>query len=99
MLAAALLALCELVVSVAVCLLSIAVSLSTSWAVKLSMFWVVPVGNVVAFFVAMIAIKTFIGYLTKHGFRVFGYYRIVAGVIILLLWKMGYFDGVNVGDF
>lgn len=57
------------------------------------------VGNVVAFLVAMVAIKSFIGYLTKHGFRIFGYYRIAAGVIILLLWKMGYFNGVNVGDF
>ncbi len=57
------------------------------------------VGNIVAFIVALIAIKSFIGYLTKHGFRIFGYYRIVAGVLILILWKMGYFDGVNVGDF
>jgi undecaprenyl-diphosphatase len=57
------------------------------------------VGNVVAFLVALVAIKSFIGYLTKHGFRVFGYYRILAGVVILVLWKMGYFDGVNVGDF
>ena len=57
------------------------------------------VGNVVAFLVAMVAIKSFIGYLTKHGFRVFGYYRIIAGALIMILWKMGYFDGVNVGDF
>lgn len=57
------------------------------------------VGNVFAFLVAMVAIKSFIGYLTKHGFRVFGYYRIIAGTLILILWKMGYFDGVNVGDF
>lgn len=56
-------------------------------------------GNIIAFVVAMIAIKAFIGYLTKHGFRIFGYYRIAAGIIILLLWKSGYFDGVNVGDF
>ncbi|MEY3195653.1 MAG: hypothetical protein RIQ78_1750 [Bacteroidota bacterium] len=57
------------------------------------------VGNIVAFVVAMIAIRTFIGYLTRYGFRVFGYYRIVAGVLILVFWKLGYFDGVNVGDF
>jgi undecaprenyl-diphosphatase len=48
------------------------------------------VGNVVAFIVAMIAIKSFITYLTKHGFRVFGYYRIIVGVIILLLMALGY---------
>lgn len=43
------------------------------------------VGNVVGFVVAMIAIKSFIGYLSKHGFKVFGYYRIVAGIAILLI--------------
>jgi undecaprenyl-diphosphatase len=57
------------------------------------------VGNVVAFAVAMLAIRSFVRFLTKNGFRIFGYYRIVAGVIILILWKLGYFDGVNVGDF
>ncbi len=43
------------------------------------------VGNMVGFVVAMIAIKSFIGYLSKHGFKVFGYYRIVAGIAILLI--------------
>ncbi len=47
------------------------------------------VGNVVAFIVAMIAIKTFIAYLSKHGFKLFGYYRIAAGVVILLLYAWG----------
>ncbi len=56
-------------------------------------------GNIVAFIVAMIAIKAFIGFLTKHGFKVFGYYRIVAGAIILILWYLGYFQGVDVGNF
>ena len=37
------------------------------------------------FFVALIAIKTFIDFLQKHGFKLFGYYRIVAGVAILLI--------------
>ena len=57
------------------------------------------VGNVVAFLVAMVAIKSFIRYLTKHGFKVFGYYRIAVGLILLLLWKLGVFSQVNVGDF
>lgn len=57
------------------------------------------VGNIVAFIVAMIAIKAFIGFLTKHGFKVFGYYRIIVGVIILILWQLGYFEGISVGDF
>lgn len=43
------------------------------------------IGNVVGFIVAMIAIKSFIGFLTKHGFKVFGYYRIVAGIAILAI--------------
>jgi undecaprenyl-diphosphatase len=47
------------------------------------------VGNVVAFVVAMAAIKFFIGYLTKHGFKLFGYYRILLGLIILVLYYFG----------
>jgi undecaprenyl-diphosphatase len=48
------------------------------------------VGNIVAFIVAMIAIKSFIGYLTKHGFKLFGYYRIIVGLLILILYFSGY---------
>jgi len=48
-------------------------------------------GNVVAFIVAIIAIKSFIGFLSKHGFRIFGWYRIVLGVVLLGL----YFAGVE----
>jgi undecaprenyl-diphosphatase len=47
------------------------------------------VGNIVAFVVAWLAIKGFIAYLTKHGFKMFGYYRIVVGVVILVLLAMG----------
>ncbi len=47
-------------------------------------------GNIVAFIVAMAAIKFFIGYLQKYGFKVFGYYRIVVGLIILGLLAAGY---------
>lgn len=47
------------------------------------------IGNVVAFVVAMTAIKYFIGFLTRHGFKVFGYYRIALGVILLLLYYFG----------
>lgn len=43
------------------------------------------IGNIVAFIVALIAIKSFIGFLTKHGFKVFGYYRIVAGIVLLAI--------------
>lgn len=47
------------------------------------------IGNVVAFMVALIAIKSFIQFLTKHGFLFFGYYRIVLGSIILILYFLG----------
>lgn len=46
------------------------------------------IGTVVSFVVAMVAIKTFIGFLQKHGFRVFGIYRIIAGLIMLLLFTL-----------
>lgn len=42
-------------------------------------------GNAVAFIVALIAIKFFIGYLQKHGFKIFGWYRIIAGITLLIL--------------
>lgn len=48
------------------------------------------IGNIVAFIVALIAIKSFITYLTKHGFKVFGYYRIIVGVVILVLIALGF---------
>jgi undecaprenyl-diphosphatase len=47
------------------------------------------VGNAVAFVVALLAIRTFITYLTKHGFRVFGYYRIIVGLALLILYWLG----------
>lgn len=47
------------------------------------------IGNVVAFLVAMAAIKSFINFLTRHGFKVFGYYRIVLGSLLLILYYLG----------
>ncbi len=44
------------------------------------------IGNIVAFVVAMLAIKSFIGFLSKHGFKWFGWYRIIVGAIIILLF-------------
>ena len=48
------------------------------------------VGNVVAFVVAMLAIKGFIKYVQKYGFVAFGWYRIVVGGIILAMLALGY---------
>jgi undecaprenyl-diphosphatase len=47
-------------------------------------------GLVVAFLVALVAIKFFIGIVTRYGFRGFGYYRIVLGVIILAMLYSGH---------
>lgn len=48
------------------------------------------VGNIVAFIVAMLAIKFFIGFLQKHGFKLFGWYRIITGLVLLVLIWTGY---------
>lgn len=47
-------------------------------------------GNLIAFIVAMLAIKFFIGYLQKHGFRLFGWYRVLVGAVLLTLVLTGY---------
>lgn len=47
------------------------------------------VGNVVAFVVAMLAIKFFISYVQKYGFKAFGWYRIIVGGIILVMLLAG----------
>jgi undecaprenyl-diphosphatase len=48
------------------------------------------VGNVIAFVVALLAIKSFIGYLNKNGFKIFGWYRIIAGLVIIALIYSGH---------
>lgn len=62
-------------------------SLSTS---DLKLF---AIGNLVAFVVAILAIRFFIGFLQKHGFKLFGYYRIIAGIILLVLILTGVIKG------
>ncbi|WP_321519558.1 undecaprenyl-diphosphate phosphatase [uncultured Bacteroides sp.] len=48
------------------------------------------IGNVVAFIVALLAIKFFISFVTKYGFKAFGYYRIIVGGIILVMLLLGH---------
>ena len=48
------------------------------------------VGNAVAFIVALLAIKFFISFVTKYGFKAFGWYRIVVGALILILLITGH---------
>lgn len=47
------------------------------------------IGNVIAFIVAYIAIRSFVSYLSKHGFKVFGYYRIILGATLIILMLCG----------
>ena len=48
------------------------------------------IGNVVAFIVAMLAIKFFISFVTRYGFKAFGWYRIIVGGIILIMLFTGH---------
>ena len=48
------------------------------------------IGNIVAFIVAMLAIKFFISFVTKYGFKAFGWYRIVVGGAILIMLLTGH---------
>jgi undecaprenyl-diphosphatase len=47
------------------------------------------IGSVIAFIVALLSIKFFIGYLQKHGFKLFGYYRVIIGIVLLILFYTG----------
>lgn len=45
-------------------------------------------GNIIAFIVALLAIKSFIGFLNKHGFKGFGWYRIIVGGVLIILFLL-----------
>lgn len=61
----------------------------TSWASAHNVLMLV-LGCVVAFVVALLAMKWFVGFLTKYGFRAFGWYRIAVGGVILVLLLTGH---------
>ena len=50
---------------------------------------VLLVGMIVSFVVSVIVIRSFLKYIRKHDFKIFGLYRIILGVIILVLGLMG----------
>ena len=52
-------------------------------------FITLGIGAVVAYIVALLAVRFFIGYLQKHGFKIFGWYRIVLGIVVLILVYQG----------
>jgi undecaprenyl-diphosphatase len=53
------------------------------------------IGNLVAFVVAMISIKYFVNFISRHGMKVFGYYRIIIGVLILL-WPYLFHETIHI---
>ena len=53
---------------------------------------VLAIGNVIAFVVAILAIRFFINYLKKHGLKIWGVYRVIVGVILLVLIYTGYIN-------
>ena len=61
----------------------------TSWATAHNITMLI-LGCVVSFIVALLAMKWFVGFLTKYGFKVFGYYRIIVGGIIIVLLLTGH---------
>lgn len=61
----------------------------TTWATNNNIMLLI-VGCVIAFVVAMLAMKWFVGFLTKYGFRAFGWYRIIIGAVILLMLATGH---------
>lgn len=61
----------------------------TTWATSNNIMLLI-VGCVIAFVVAMLAMKWFVGFLTKYGFRAFGWYRIIIGTVILLMLATGH---------
>ena len=53
---------------------------------------ILAIGNIVAFVVALLAIKFFITMLKKHGFRIWGVYRVVVGIALLIMLYTGYLN-------
>lgn len=60
----------------------------TTWATSHNITMLI-VGCVVAFFVAMAAMKWFVSFISKYGFKAFGWYRIIVGSIILAMLLAG----------
>ena len=61
----------------------------TTWATSHNITMLI-LGCVIAFVVALLAMRWFVDYLTKYGFKAFGIYRIVVGSIIIILLLTGH---------
>ena len=64
--------------------------LKLGFAMSPAEFFLLIIGMVVAFFVSVLVIKFLMDYIKKHDFQVFGWYRIILGILVLI-----YFIGVN----
>ncbi|TAF67079.1 MAG: undecaprenyl-diphosphate phosphatase [Cytophagales bacterium] len=64
--------------------------LKTYKTIDTSQVEILLIGNLVAFVVAMLAIRLFIQFVSQYGFKIFGYYRIFLGIILLFLIFTGY---------
>ena len=61
----------------------------TTWATSNNIMLLI-VGCIIAFIVALFAMKWFVSFLTKYGFKAFGWYRIIVGLIILAMLLTGH---------
>ena len=61
----------------------------TAWATSHNIMMLL-LGCVIAFIVALLAMRWFVDYLAKYGFKAFGYYRILVGTIIIVLLLTGH---------
>jgi undecaprenyl-diphosphatase len=65
---------------------AVAYDLYKNWSVLTVDSWALIItGFVVAFITALLVIRTLLNYLTRHGFALFGYYRICLGTLVLAL--------------
>lgn len=60
----------------------------TTWATS-SNILILLIGCTVAFVVALLAMKWFVSFLTKYGFKAFGFYRIIIGAALLIMMACG----------
>lgn len=58
-------------------------------SLMLSEWFLIGIGFVLSFIVAYLVIKIFMNYIKKHNFKIFGYYRIILGIIMIILYFVG----------
>ena len=61
---------------------------NVNWATSDNLL-LLGIGCVISFFVAILAMKWFVSFLTKYGFKAFGWYRIIVGGILLAMLLSG----------